>query len=98
MAVASTTPDPFEESGYLAGFSGKRLEDASLWSDAWNATGQNLVAWVIAGWVAGRATARIKQETEELLRKIATATDVIEKATDHARMVQKQLRDNANQN
>lgn len=52
-----------ENSGYEAGLSGKRMEDSTLWSEAWNgASGSNLPGYVLAGWVAGRAMRRVKQE------------------------------------
>lgn len=57
------TKDPFEESGYEAGINGKRLEESSLWAEAWRMSGKNPSALVIAGWIAGRAVRRFRQET-----------------------------------
>ena len=52
----------FEDSGFEAGIAGKPLEESRLWSQAWDSRGTNLPAHVIAGWVAGRAIWRLKQE------------------------------------
>lgn len=49
-----------EDSGYEAGLAGKPLEESSLWSQVWSGPpGTNFIAYIIAGWVAGRAMRRI---------------------------------------
>jgi hypothetical protein len=69
MTETTETPrkswhEQLEDSGYVAGDGGLDLEKSSLWGDAWT-PGSNDVAWVIAGWVAGRAMRRVRQETGE---------------------------------
>lgn len=64
--------DWFEEEGFKAGLNGKRLEESASWSQAWDCgPGSNMPALVIAGWCAGRALRRIK---EELATTTPTAT------------------------
>lgn len=57
--------EQLEDSGYAAGDAGLDLEKSSLWGDAWTTPGSNDVAWVIAGWVAGRAMRHIRQLIED---------------------------------
>ncbi len=56
-----------EDSGYEAGLAGKRLEDSTLWSQAWAFPSMNYPAYVMSGWVAGRAMRRIKEEGDHAL-------------------------------
>lgn len=59
----TTVRDWLEEGGFEAGLAGKRLEDSVTWSAAWaGAPGSNDPVRVIAGWVAGRALRRVREE------------------------------------
>lgn len=66
MSKEQTTADryaPEFEAGYRAGLAGADIHEAEGWREAWKATGQNLPMYIMAGWMAGRAMRRIKQET-----------------------------------
>ena len=51
-----------EDSGYTAGLSGQRMEEASRWSEVWDTRGTNDPAWLISGWIAGNAMRRFREE------------------------------------
>jgi hypothetical protein len=51
---STTIEDAYERSGYEAGYSGKQPHQADRWAEAYD-LGNNVLAYVLAGWVAGRA-------------------------------------------
>lgn len=52
-----------EDAGYEAGLAGKDVYETAGWSEAWREPGVNLPIYIFAGWIAGRAMRRIRQET-----------------------------------